>query len=61
MAALKEKRRLVGVLVAIHRLAFPGLGTILGGRKSGWAQASMMVSGFILIMDRTSHTYSNKL
>lgn len=35
-------------LVLINQLAFPGLGTILAGRKVGYAQAVLMVSGFLL-------------
>src|SRR5262245_54977399 len=34
--------------VIINQLAFPGLGTIVARRKEGWAQAALMVAGFIL-------------
>jgi hypothetical protein len=34
----------------INQLAFPGLGTILAGRRIGYAQATLMVAGFILTM-----------
>jgi hypothetical protein len=34
--------------VAINQLAFPGLGTILMRRRSGYVQATVMVAGFIL-------------
>lgn len=35
-------------LVAINQAAFPGLGTIIAGRKVGWIQAFMMVAGFVM-------------
>jgi hypothetical protein len=38
------------VWALINQLAFPGLGTILSGRKVGYAQATVMVAGFILAM-----------
>ena len=38
------------VLVVINQLAFPGLGTILAGRRTGWPQAALMVVGFCLTM-----------
>ena len=38
------------VLVIINQLAFPGLGTILAGRRAGWPQAALMVVGFCLTM-----------
>jgi len=34
----------------INQLAFPGLGTIMAGRRIGYAQATVMVAGFILVM-----------
>jgi len=34
--------------VAINQLAFPGLGTIMMNRRSGYVQATVMVAGFIL-------------
>jgi hypothetical protein len=34
----------------INQLAFPGLGTILAGRGIGYAQAAIMVVGFLLVM-----------
>lgn len=36
--------------VMINQLAFPGLGTILAGRRIGYAQAAVMVVGFVLVM-----------
>ena len=36
------------VWALINQLAFPGLGTIMTGRKTGYAQAAIMVSGFLL-------------
>lgn len=35
-------------LIAINQAAFPGLGTILAGRRVGWIQAVLMVAGFML-------------
>ncbi len=35
-------------LVALNQAAFPGLGTILAGRRAGWFQATLMVTGFVL-------------
>ncbi len=36
------------VYVAINQAAFPGLGTILSGRRIGYAQATIMLAGFFL-------------
>ena len=36
------------VCVLLNQLAFPGLGTILAGRRIGYVQATIMVAGFIL-------------
>ena len=36
--------------VAINLAAFPGLGTILAGRRVGYAQAVIMVTGFTMTM-----------
>ena len=36
--------------ILINLAAFPGLGSILAGRRVGWAQAALMVSGFVLTM-----------
>jgi len=33
---------------AINQLAFPGLGTIMAGRRIGYLQAVIMVVGFVL-------------
>ncbi len=38
------------MLVTINQLAFPGLGSILAGRRAGWPQAALMVAGFCLTM-----------
>ena len=35
---------------ALNQLAFPGLGTILAGRRVGLAQATIMLAGFGLVM-----------
>jgi hypothetical protein len=34
--------------VLINQFAFPGLGTIMAGRRVGYAQAAVMVIGFLL-------------
>jgi hypothetical protein len=44
------KRASPWVWALLNQLAFPGLGTILGGRKVGYAQAAVMVAGFLLAM-----------
>jgi hypothetical protein len=36
--------------VAINQFAFPGLGTLLAGRRAGYAQAAIMIAGFLLVM-----------
>jgi len=38
-----------GYLV-LNQLAFPGAGTVMGGRREGYAQAIVMVIGFLLTM-----------
>ena len=38
------------MLVTINQLAFPGLGSIMAGRRAGWPQAALMVVGFCLTM-----------
>lgn len=35
--------------VAMNQLAFPGLGTIMAGRRIGYVQAVLMVIGFLLL------------
>jgi hypothetical protein len=46
---MTKKRPSPWVWVLINQLAFPGLGTILAGsRLAGYAQAILMVAGFIL-------------
>ena|SRR6185503_7447530 len=41
-------RRRAWVCVAINQFAFPGLGTIMAGRRVGFPQAAVMVLGFSL-------------
>lgn len=36
--------------VAINLAAFPGLGTILAGRRIGYVQAAVMIAGFVMTM-----------
>ena len=38
------------ICVAINQAAFPGLGTILSGRRIGYVQATIMLIGFFLTM-----------
>jgi uncharacterized membrane protein (DUF485 family) len=35
---------------AMNQLAFPGAGTVMAGRKIGYLQSIIMVSGFLLTM-----------
>jgi len=35
---------------AMNQLAFPGLGTVMGGRKIGYVQALLMIVGFALTL-----------
>jgi hypothetical protein len=35
---------------AMNQLAFPGAGTVMAGRKIGYLQGTLMVSGFLLTM-----------
>jgi len=35
---------------AMNQLAFPGLGTIMAGRRIGYVQATIMVAGFCLFL-----------
>lgn len=34
--------------VAMNQLAFPGVGTVMAGRRTGYIQAVLMLSGFLL-------------
>ena len=34
--------------VAMNQLAFPGVGTVMAGRRIGYIQAVLMLSGFLL-------------
>src|ERR1043166_4868547 len=38
------------VCAVINQLAFPGMGTVMAGRRSGYVQAAVMVAGFLLTM-----------
>ena len=40
----------VWVWVLTNQLAFPGLGTIMAGRRVGYPQAAIMLAGFFLSM-----------
>ncbi len=42
-----DKRR-AWACVAMNQLAFPGLGTLMAGRRAGYPQAVVMVTGFLL-------------
>ncbi|MCI0744772.1 MAG: hypothetical protein L0Y58_05125 [Verrucomicrobia subdivision 3 bacterium] len=35
---------------AVNQLAFPGLGTVMAGRWTGYLQAALMLAGFCLAM-----------
>jgi hypothetical protein len=35
---------------SLNLLGFPGLGTVLAGRRIGYVQAALMVIGFVLVM-----------
>jgi hypothetical protein len=39
----------VWLSVIVNQFAFPGLGTIMMGRRVGYAQASIMVAGFVMV------------
>ena len=45
-----RKRPNAWVCVAINLLAFPGMGTVMAGRRVGWIQAAIMLAGFCLAM-----------
>jgi hypothetical protein len=34
----------------INQLAFPGMGTVMAGRWTGYLQATIMIAGFVLTM-----------
>jgi len=38
------------VCILINQAAFPGLGSLLMGRRAGWPQAALMLAGFGLTM-----------
>lgn len=44
------KRPPLWVCALLNQLAFPGLGTILAGRRFGYPQAAIMVLGFVLVV-----------
>ena len=43
------RRAPVWLWVIVNQFAFPGLGTIMMGRRVGYAQASIMVVGFVMV------------
>ena len=47
---LRSARYQTWTYVAINLLAFPGLGTVMAGRRIGYVQATLMVGGFILVL-----------
>lgn len=48
---MKLVRKLpVWTYILLNLAAFPGLGTVLAGRRIGYAQAALMVTGFVLSM-----------
>ena len=47
---MTTKRPSAWVCAAINQLAFPGLGTILAGRRVGYFQAAIMIASFSLTM-----------
>jgi hypothetical protein len=44
------KRVPAWLCVVINLFAFPGLGTVLAGRRGGYLQAIIMVAGFVLVV-----------
>ena len=44
-----RKRTPAWLWVIVNQFAFPGLGTIMMGRRVGYIQASIMVVGFVLV------------
>ncbi len=47
---VEEGRRNQWLCVVINQFAFPGLGTIISGSRTGYLQAAIMVAGFVLVM-----------
>jgi hypothetical protein len=45
-----RKRPNAWVCVLINQLAFPGMGTVMAGKRVGYLQAVMMVAGFCLVL-----------
>ncbi len=45
-----SKRPPALVWAIVNQLAFPGLGTLMMGRRVGYAQAAIMLAGFFLTM-----------
>jgi len=45
---VRSRKPPVWLCVTVNVLAFPGLGTIMAGRREGYVQAVIMVGGFIL-------------
>src|SRR5712671_4285252 len=50
MSPKRLSRSKAWTLAALNQLAFPGAGTVMAGRKIGYAQATIMVVGFVLVM-----------
>jgi hypothetical protein len=46
--AARPRKLSAWLLVVINQLAFPGLGTVLSGRRIGYVQAALMVVGFLI-------------
>ena len=44
------KRPSASLCAVVNQLAFPGLGTLMMGRRVGYLQAAIMVAGFLLTM-----------
>ena len=44
-----SKRPPAWLWVVVNQLAFPGLGTIMVGRRVGYFQATIMVIGFVMV------------
>lgn len=44
------KRSQLWACAALNQLAFPGLGSVIAGRRAGYAQAAIFLLGFMLLM-----------
>lgn len=58
--SLNPSRKIISprVCVFMNLAAFPGLGTIMAGRRIGYAQAALMLVGFFLTMGFLLHYLS---